>query len=427
MGIDRSIGITSGIGSRNEREQILDAFASGNYLFCYVAPERFQTQPFRERLRTLTVASPVSLIAVDEAHCVSEWGHDFRTSYLNLGRVAREYCSFGGTAPPLVALMGTASKIVLKDVQRELGITDIEAIITPSSFDRPELHFSILKCRSSLKSSLVLGFLNRMPFDFGMSRGSFFQPAEDHTASGLVFCPFVNSEYGVVDIAKGLSKALGIPVTFYSGGAPRGFEAGQWNEVRQANAARFRRNQDPLMVCTKAYGMGIDKPNVRYTVHLDLPESIESFYQEAGRAGRDKQRAECAIVVSNDHPSRSERLLNPNTSLEEIARGTKNIPWQERDDVVRALWFHVQAFKGEAIELDDIQRTMNAWNRSISGELCTWRSSAMATSPRIRKRPCTGLSSLVLSRTTLCNILQRTISSLRSLMSGSRVPPKARW
>jgi ATP-dependent DNA helicase RecQ len=144
VGIDRSIGITSQMRSSKEREQVLDAFASGNYLFCYVAPERFQSKPFRERLRALTVMSPVSLIAVDEAHCVSVWGHDFRTSYLNLGRVSREYCSFGGTAPPLVALTGTASKIVLKDVQRDLGITDIDAVITPRSFDRPELRFSIL-------------------------------------------------------------------------------------------------------------------------------------------------------------------------------------------------------------------------------------------------------------------------------------------
>ena len=196
-----------------------------------------------------------------------------------------------------------------------------------------------------------------MPFEFGMSRSSFFQPAGDNTASGLVFCLFVNSEFGVVQNADELSKALGIPVMFYSGSAPRNFR-GNWDEVRQITAARFKRNQDPLMVCTKAYGMGIDKPNVRYTVYLNLPESIESFYQEAGRAGRDKQRAECAIVISNDHPSRSERLLSPNATLEEIARGTKNIPWQEQDDVVRALWFHVQAFKGEAIELEDIQKTV---------------------------------------------------------------------
>ena len=151
VGVDRCVAITSQITSQEERELQLQAFSSGHYMFCYVAPERFQISRFRDYLMTLTVSTPVSLIAVDEAHCVSEWGHDFRTAYLNLGRTAREYCASGGQAPPLVALTGTASKIVLKDVQRELGITDIDAIITPKSFDRPELQFSVLTCKSSEK------------------------------------------------------------------------------------------------------------------------------------------------------------------------------------------------------------------------------------------------------------------------------------
>jgi hypothetical protein len=122
VGIDRTVGITGQIQSSQEREQILRAFSSGHYLFCYVAPERFQITRFREALRALTVVTPISLIAIDEAHCVSEWGHDFRTAYLNLGRVSREYCQSQGAVPPLMALTGTASKIVLKDVQRELKI-----------------------------------------------------------------------------------------------------------------------------------------------------------------------------------------------------------------------------------------------------------------------------------------------------------------
>lgn len=160
VGIDRCVGISSQLGSR-EMELRLQAFSAGHYLFCYIAPERFQIEGFRQHLRTLTVATPVSLIAVDEAHCVSEWSHDFRTAYLNLGRTAREYCSSDGQEPPVVALTGTASKIVLKDVQRELEITDIDAIITPSSFDRPELQFCVLKCTSSEKANRILGFLNR--------------------------------------------------------------------------------------------------------------------------------------------------------------------------------------------------------------------------------------------------------------------------
>ena len=209
----------------------LQAFSAGHYLFCYIAPERFQIEGFRQHLRTLTVATPVSLIAVDEAHCDSEWGHDFRTAYLNLGRTAREYCSSDGQEPPVVALTGTASKIVLKDIQRELEITDIDAIITPSSFDRPELQFCVLKCKSSEKANRILGFLNRLPSDYAMSSSSFFDSSGNATSSGLVFCPHVNGEFGVVEQSRLLSKALGIPVSYYSGTAPRGVDRGIWNGI----------------------------------------------------------------------------------------------------------------------------------------------------------------------------------------------------
>ncbi|MFV2045220.1 MAG: DEAD/DEAH box helicase, partial [Anaerolineales bacterium] len=119
IGMDRAIGITSQLAPE-ERRSALASFAEGQFLFCYVAPERLQMEDFRNSLRAVTAGSPVSLIAIDEAHCVSEWGHDFRTSYLNVGRNAREFCSRDGQVPPLLGLTGTASRSVLKDVQREL-------------------------------------------------------------------------------------------------------------------------------------------------------------------------------------------------------------------------------------------------------------------------------------------------------------------
>lgn len=151
-GIDRCIGITSQIEAV-AREQAVLHFGQGEYLFTYVTPERFQIASFRESLTALTAHTPVSLIAIDEAHCVSEWGHDFRTAYLNIGRTSRNYCRRDNRTPPLLALTGTASKAVLKDVQRELGIEDFDAIITPKSFDRPELRFQVVHCRSHEKTA----------------------------------------------------------------------------------------------------------------------------------------------------------------------------------------------------------------------------------------------------------------------------------
>jgi ATP-dependent DNA helicase RecQ len=353
VGIERCIGITSQL-TADEREQALQAFQSGHYLFCYVAPERFQTVPFREGLRTLTTNTPVSLIAIDEAHCVSEWGHDFRTAYLNLGRITRDYCASQGVVPPLAALTGTASKIVLKDVQRELGITSFDGIITPRTFDRPELRYSILTSRSDEKVQRVLGFLERLPTDFAVDGSRFFRPAGRQTAAGLVFCPHVNGLYGVLEQKKHLERALRTSVEIYSGAPPHNHDHQGWEDVKRKVAHDFKRDRVAVLACTKAFGMGIDKPNIRYTVHIGLPASIESFYQEAGRAGRDRQRAECAIVLSNDDPRRSQRLLSPATPLDQVAQIVNDTGRSEEDDIVRALWFHVRAFRGEEAEVKDV-------------------------------------------------------------------------
>jgi ATP-dependent DNA helicase RecQ len=358
VGIDRCIGITSQLRA-DERERALRALETGHYLFCYVAPERFQTAPFRETLRALTTHTPISLITIDEAHCVSEWGHDFRTAYLNLGRIAREYCASQEIVPPLVALTGTASKIVLRDVQRELGITAFDAIVTPKTFDRPELRFRVLKCPSSEKNQRVQGLIDRLPSDFGVQPSTFFRSRGSRTHAGLVFCPHVNGQYGVVEQRDQLAANLGTRVDVYSGEPPRNIDRGIWEERKHQIAHDFKRNRTTMLVCTKAFGMGIDKPNVRYTVHIGLPSSIESFYQEAGRAGRDRNRAECAIVLSNDDRARSQRILNPTTPLGEVAQIVDGTSRDEADDIVRALYFHVHAFRGEQAEVGDIETMLD--------------------------------------------------------------------
>ncbi|MEJ5276975.1 MAG: RecQ family ATP-dependent DNA helicase [Thermogemmata sp.] len=357
-GIDRCFGITS-LLSTGEREQALEVFAAGHYLFCYVAPERFQIESFRQALRSLTTNMPVSVIVVDEAHCVSEWGHDFRTAYLNLGRIAREYCTKDAFVPPLAALTGTASRIVLKDVQRELGIESFEALITPKSFDRPELRFQVVTCRSREKIARLLGLLTGLPSQFRMSSSAFFETRGKSTCAGLIFCPHVNGPYGVVDVAEELRKHLRIRVAIYSGEAPRCDDRESWDDRKRRAAHDFKRDRVALLVCTKAFGMGIDKPNIRYTVHIGLPASIESFYQEAGRAGRDRCRAECIIILSNDDRNRAQRLLSPATPLEDIARVVQQRRGDSDDDVTRALWFHVRAFRGVKSDLEDISTLLD--------------------------------------------------------------------
>lgn len=357
-GIDRAVGISSQIEDPDLRSDIIAAFGKGEYLFCYVAPERFQTSEFRNTLRTLTVGTPVALLAIDEAHCVSEWGHDFRTAYLNIGRTSREYCrDQKGRVPPLLALTGTASHAVLKDVQRELQIEDFEAIITPRTFDRQELRFAVFRSRSAEKMDVLKGILKRwMPDRFGIDPQSFFEPSGGGTRSGIVFCPFVGTDFGVMEVSSRLSGELQRPVGIYSGKPPRNWARSRnWVEHKKATAHGFKNNAFPLLVATKSFGMGIDKPNIRYTVHFGIPVSIESFYQEAGRAGRDRRDAYCCVIVSNDNQSRTDRLLAPQATPEQIAAiMSQERDWDSDDDVTRAMYFHAKAFRGVKAELADI-------------------------------------------------------------------------
>ena len=249
-----------------------------------------------------------------------------------------------------MALTGTASRVVLKDVQRELGIDDFEAIITPQTFDRAELRLEAIPCRSLEKQSRLHGYLGALPRKFRQTESIFFESMGQNTMSGLVFCPFVNSEYGVVQVARELTEHLGIGVLFYSGGEPKGFDRNAWRRQKRQTALEFKHNKVPLMACTKAFGMGIDKPNIRYTVHYALPSSIESFYQEAGRAGRNRETSYCLVLYSDDYPERTNRLLNPRMSIEKIREELASVSWPQADDITRALYFHTNAFKG--IEVD---------------------------------------------------------------------------
>ena len=367
-GIDRCLEISSQVGSgiRRATEQHM-----ANYLFVYVAPERFQSQAFRNALRALTVAAPISEIAIDEAHCVSEWGHDFRTSYLRLGSNARDYCTSQGRTPPVVALTGTASRMVLRNIQLDLDIREFDAVITPKTFNREELGFMAIQCSIDEAEAGLKGFIERLPGEFGLSKGSFFATTGNNTQSVIIFTQTVNGPKGTEQIAEELRRHLRIPIETYSGSAPSESRDG-WDEQKKKNARRFKHNEIPVLAATKAYGMGIDKPNVRSTVHFGLPPSIEAFYQEAGRAGRDNARAICGIVFTARADSHN--LLDAATPIEVTVAALGDVPRAEQDDIHQALWFHNQSFTGVAVEqqrLEETVRSLGEVGRERSATL-TW-------------------------------------------------------
>ena len=280
-GIDRAVAISSQGIREYGAAALLGQVANADAHFALVAPERLQQQAFRNALRELAAATPINLVVVDEAHCVSEWGHDFRTSYLRIGKVLRETCrDTANQEPPVLALTGTASRAVLRDVLAELDINPAgspHTMVRPDTFDRPELGFEVVRSDPASHLARLKGVVRNLPSRFGRPAGHFFASRGPATYSGLVFCPHVNGPFGVTDVADELRSVIaGGEIGIFSGKQPRNVP-GNWGPLRQRNAQQFKDNDLPVLVATKSFGMGIDKPNIRWVVHYGIPGSIESY------------------------------------------------------------------------------------------------------------------------------------------------------
>jgi ATP-dependent DNA helicase RecQ len=245
--------------SLEEQRATLAACAEGRVRLLYVAPERFQAGGFMAALRGI----PVARLAVDEAHCISQWGHDFRPSYRDLGAL-RERLGF----PPTIALTATADPLVRRDIVERLRLRD--PAIHVAGFDRPNLRLETARAGSlAEKAEAVAGELAAL-------RG----------ASAIVYCA---TRKRTDDLAAQLQRR-GIRCAAYHAG----LEDADRRRIQDA----FARDQVRVIVATNAFGMGIDKPDVRLVVHHDLPDSLESYYQEAGRGGRDGEPARCLLLYS---------------------------------------------------------------------------------------------------------------------------------
>jgi len=259
-----------------EARRTLARLHAGELDMLYVAPERLMTDSFLGRLRTV----PLALFAVDEAHCVSQWGHDFRPEYIALGRL-REM--FAGV--PLVALTATADEATRADVIEKLGLGG--AAQFAGGFDRPNIRLTVAP--KSTPAEQLLSFLRARRGD-----------------SGIVYCL---SRKRTEDVAARLTAA-GIAAAAYHAGMPT---AGR-TRVQEA----FLRDEVDVVVATVAFGMGIDKPDVRFVVHHDMPKNIEGYYQEIGRAGRDGMPAEALLLFGMQDVVTAQRLIEGGGDPEQV-------------------------------------------------------------------------------------------------------------
>jgi ATP-dependent DNA helicase RecQ len=315
--------IHSGI-RREERERRLQRVERGEIKLLYVTPERFRLSEFAERLARVKV----SLMAVDEAHCISQWGHDFRPDYSRLLQVRKLLGQ-----PQVIALTATATREVQADIQTQLGIPDSQVLW--EGVERPNLHLAALECEGGdEKLEALRAWLKQVE------------------GPKIVYFTLISS---LVKTASQLAGDFFFEV--YHGDLEDG--------PRRRAAERFLRGDSTLILATPAFGLGVDKPDVRGVLHFEIPSSIEAYYQEVGRAGRDRAKSHCLLLYAQDDLQTQMRFIDTLTPDPSFVRATYRllVDWRDRLNVVTMDDLRAQlSFKNKSdFRLETAMNLLDRW------------------------------------------------------------------
>jgi len=351
---------------KEDKKEIEIDFEKGRYLFVWISPEKFQIPSFREKTTSILSNFTIAYAVVDEVHCLSEWGHDFRTSYLNLAKTIDKLSPRENPKDPnsegkikFIGLTATASVNVLKDIKiefsRQKQRLEDENIKSLLDYSRKELQFEVINDKGN-KSQTIKSLLSDL-----YDNESFIETTEK---AGLVFTPNVNGAYGCFQVSNTLNTLYQNKVSWFSGDIPKrdvydeqtGRKIGtepvmqrdEFNKFKLQVQKDFKKDKYQILVATKAFGMGIDKQNIFYTFHYGLPSSVEALYQEAGRAGRwDTKKVEnkdkkgkCYVLYSPEtHDSeRVERLFRKRTTFAEMKEIGDSLKMWEKQDIFRQVY-----------------------------------------------------------------------------------------
>lgn len=356
--------ITSDLEAEEKRD-IERNFEQGRYLFVWISPEKFQIPSFRDKISAIVANFSIAYSVVDEVHCLSEWGHDFRTSYLNLAKTIDKLSpkdENGEGKIKFIGLTATASVNVLKDIKiefaRQKQRLEDENIKSLLDYSRKELRFEVINDKGN-KIDILKKLINELK-----DTESFIETTDK---AGLIFTPNVNGAYGCYQVSNTLNTLYQNKVSWFSGDIPKrdvydektGRKIGtepvmsrdEFNKYKIKVQKDFKENKYQLLVATKAFGMGIDKQNIFYTFHYGLPSSVEALYQEAGRAGRwDKRKKEnksktgqCFVLHSPEthDQERVERLFHKDTTFAEMKAISDEVGFGGRD-IFKQVFLFVQ-------------------------------------------------------------------------------------